>query len=513
VVLGITLMALAIGAVCMYTSNHILRKDADIILDNLCKKEAAMIDDTLNDVQKSVQIMEQYSMAELAGSALIENSLFRHNYTEQMREMFLNIAANTDGVVSFYLRYSPELAPSDSGFFMSINENGELVDFPLVDILAYEPDDISHVGWYYMPVNAGKAVWMAPYYNRNNNIFMVSYVTPLYKNDTLIGVAGMDIDFSVLTRTVNQISVYERGNAYLMSGDGETVYNDHITLQKTSDAYGSRFAEATTELANGMTLLIRADYNDIQKDSFTIINRIAVITVLVLAAAITVTILLTRRMIAPLTKLTDAARQLADGKTDITVDYDADDELGTLAVVFNHTAKRLGEHMSYINTLAYRDSLTGVRNRTAYIDLTHQLDCRMGLGPIEFAMIVTDINGLKQTNDRYGHDTGNELIQKASGIICRTFTHSPVFRIGGDEFVIILENSDYEKRHELIKEMDKACANQFIKIKGTRSKIPISIARGMAEYDSKQDDCTEDVFNRADSEMYQHKQKIKGQKN
>jgi len=507
VISGIVLMAVAISAVSMYTLNSILRRDADMILDNMCQKEASLIDDTLTSIQKSVQVMERYIIQELPESSLIGNSAYRHKFTDTMEKMFSNIATSTKGAVAFYLRYNPELAPSTSGFFIGVEPDGKMVKYSPTDLSLYTPDDTQRVGWYYEAVNAGQAVWMDPYHNLNNDVLMVSYVIPLYKSDMLIGIVGMDLDFSVLTETVNNISVYENGCAHLLSSDGSVVYNDPMLASKHTEGIAGRHAESSATLQNGMLLQIKADYNDIQKDGITVLVRIAVISGLVLIISVLFSILTTSKIISPLKKLTAAAQQLAAGNTDIHVECKSNDEIGTLTTVFNQTVQQLHEYMGYINALAYRDSLTGVRNRTAYIDMAAQVDCRIQQGLNNVALVVADINGLKIANDTYGHDVGSELIVCATRIICGTFKHSPVFRIGGDEFVVILENDDFAHRLELINEMDRVCAQSTVTAKD--ASIPVSIARGLAVYDHDIDTCIEDVFNRADKEMYIHKDMIK----
>ena len=100
--------------------------------------------------------------------------------------------------------------------------------------------------------------------------------------------------------------------------------------------------------------------------------------------------------------------------------------------------------------LAYKDPLTGVKNKRACEDYEAELDAKIKEGLIrDFAVVSLDVNGLKMTNDTYGHKAGDELLISACRIICRHFSHSPVFRFGGDEFEVILQGQDYENRHAI----------------------------------------------------------------
>ena len=100
---------------------------------------------------------------------------------------------------------------------------------------------------------------------------------------------------------------------------------------------------------------------------------------------------------------------------------------------------------------ANRDALTGVKNRRAYEQYEEELNQQLENGePTEFAVAVCDMNNLKKVNDRFGHQTGDEIIKKACYMICIQFKHSPVFRVGGDEFAVILRGRDYEMREEIL---------------------------------------------------------------
>ena len=128
-------------------------------------------------------------------------------------------------------------------------------------------------------------------------------------------------------------------------------------------------------------------------------------------------------------------------------------------------------------------------------------------GDVAFGVLMLDLNYLKEANDTYGHDVGNKLIAGASHLIADTFKRSPVFRIGGDEFVVILQNRDLEERNFLFEAFDAECAHTFVEINNTQ--LPISIAKGFSMFDPAKDTQFSDVFNRADEEMYINKKIMK----
>jgi diguanylate cyclase (GGDEF)-like protein len=151
--------------------------------------------------------------------------------------------------------------------------------------------------------------------------------------------------------------------------------------------------------------------------------------------------------------------------------------------------------------------LTGLRNTTSYKTWVVDFNKKIESESISFGVLVLDINFLKRTNDTYGHNVGNKLITTAAQIISDTFKRSPVFRIGGDEFVVILQNHDLEEREQLFASFSLACANAFVDVGGT--KLPVNVAKGFSMFDPGTDTQFYDVFNRADNEMYKNKNEMK----
>ena len=166
-------------------------------------------------------------------------------------------------------------------------------------------------------------------------------------------------------------------------------------------------------------------------------------------------------------------------------------------------SKRMEEAYQDALDQANKDAMTGVKNKRAYAQAETEMDERIKEKRQDsFAIIVCDLNGLKQVNDTLGHNAGDEFISSTCSIICDVFSHSPVFRIGGDEFAVILEERDYENRGELIKDLGETLDNR--KHNGIRPA-----AFGISEYNPGTDLRLQDVFERADKLMYEDKRKCK----
>ncbi len=170
--------------------------------------------------------------------------------------------------------------------------------------------------------------------------------------------------------------------------------------------------------------------------------------------------------------------------------------------------KKEKQHLKALNTekeLARRDELTGVKNKTAYHELEKSVQENIdnGLDYLSFALVVCDTNDLKKINDTQGHVVGDEYIRESAKLLCDIFTHSPVFRVGGDEFVIFLRSSDFLNREDLMSKLREQV------LENLRSGSGPIMASGMAEYDPSSDSFVTDIFDRADKEMYEDKQRLK----
>ncbi len=156
--------------------------------------------------------------------------------------------------------------------------------------------------------------------------------------------------------------------------------------------------------------------------------------------------------------------------------------------------------------LALKDPLTSVKNKRAYQKTEEKMNQEIQNGSIgSFAIVFCDVNGLKAVNDTLGHAAGDQFIKDACMEICGIFKHSPVFRMGGDEFAVILRGADYDNREELCAQLSRN--NAFFRDSGG-----IVIANGISVYDPKRDTDVASVFERADTAMYANKKVLKGER-
>ncbi len=453
-------------------------------------------------------------------------------YSDALKSTFLSLANNSNGVVSFYYCLCPEICTAEHGFnFSRVGKAGFEEKTPL-DARWLSPEDPAHV-WYFKPIERGRPSWIGPYQEPMlSNTWTISYLTPIYKSGVLIGVLGMDIPFATLSDQVRSLQVYETGFAFLLGEDNRILYHPTLELGAYPDEASTLLHEADftrdgspealrydkngetwqvsyATLSNGMRLLVTAPLREINASWYRLVEIVWIVTAVNILLFSFVTLLFIRAFTEPLQRLTAASRRLAAGDYDVELGYDGKDEVGVLTGAFRQMRDHLKLYISDLNSRAYSDALTGVKNKGAYDIYAGRLDdairCIGTDAPPSFAIVIFDCNGLKHINDTYGHQQGDLFLKRACQLICQVYAHSPVFRLGGDEFAVLLQRRDYDNREELLAAFERRAAEN--NAQAVKAWDRVDIAKGMSVFRPGEDTAMEQVLRRADEKMYEEKKR------
>lgn len=167
------------------------------------------------------------------------------------------------------------------------------------------------------------------------------------------------------------------------------------------------------------------------------------------------------------------------------------------------TQAKLRAYIAHVHEQAYTDIMTGFGNKTAYLDLVKVLNRRIEVDNASFSIAVFDINGLKRINDNYGHEYGDMIIVDSASAIRKIFGEAHLFRIGGDEFIAVLEEASEEKLSSLFRALDQEVSR--FNAEDKQYEMTLSFSKGFAVYKPELDDEFKSVFKRADEEMYRDK--------
>ena len=493
------------------------------ILDLLCETGQKNLDSYFNSIEQSVEMVSSYAESDLSRTE-IEN-LDKH--IDRMREVFEKTARSTSGILTYYYRIDPKVSETNKGFWYVDLDGKGFTEHEVTDITQYDTEDTTKLVWYTVPKATGRSVWLEPYITDNLDKYVLSYNTPIYKGDRFIGVIGIELDYDTIVGPVNSISIYGDGYAFINNNRGDIIYHPHIDIAKliagnkpqvpdgllSDSSYitytyeGVKKQAVWLPLNNGMRINVCVPEKEINKMSRLLVLELITISLVLLVIFIIVMTQVIKHITDPLQKLTEAAKQVDSGNYYVELDYEGNDEVGVLTRTVNNLIKHLRVYISDLNSLAYADALTSVRNKGAFDIYIREIQSRVnavGKRP-EFAIGIFDCNYLKAINDKYGHDKGDIYLKTTSELICKVFNHSPVFRIGGDEFAAILRSEDYKKAAELEKEFMNELAELARSDKEHWEKV--SVAVGIAFYDPETDLSVDNVIRRADKLMYINKKK------
>lgn len=187
-----------------------------------------------------------------------------------------------------------------------------------------------------------------------------------------------------------------------------------------------------------------------------------------------------------------------EGVTDIADPAELLAELGKL----RGEVAQLRERIQLLDQLAHQDTLIALPNRRGFLRELDRLIARANRYHTPAALLYVDLNGLKMINDSFGHHVGDEaLVEVAARLVKGVRRSDVVARIGGDEFGILLENSDERKARETASRLAELIGeNEFVY---DEENLPLSVAIGVAVIEPN--DSAADVMARADEEMYRQK--------
>ena len=192
-----------------------------------CKGSVQDLDLMMEKIEQSVDTLAQVTTSSIEDfSRFKTDAAYVTEVTDSLAPIAMEFADQTEGALTYYIRYNPEFTEPTSGIFAT--KNSEEEPFQMLtptDFSVYDPTDLEHVGWYYIPVNNGAPTWMDPYLNSNINVYMISYVVPIYINGESVGIVGMDIDFGKIQDKIDKIQVYDSGYAFVVNANNQIMYH------------------------------------------------------------------------------------------------------------------------------------------------------------------------------------------------------------------------------------------------------------------------------------------------
>lgn len=324
--------AVVIGFLSIFFVGKETNKSAEKELLQTCENSKSQIDGMISRVEQSVNTLSDISLKKLDVNRFKTDSKYVDDFTKEITDDVLEFAENTDGAITVYVRYNPDFTSPTSGLFLSRNNTDSAFDsLTPTDFSMYDKNDTEHVGWYYIPVENKAPIWMNPYLNKNINVYMISYVVPLYVDGTSIGIIGMDIDFSKITDISDKVKAFEKGYAFLTGEDGSIIHHKQLEVgtdldkidggklkavkkfitNKQSDGKVIEYTYKNTDkklvsnsLCNGMKIALTAPVRQIEDGTFILENNIVVFMIISVILSTIIGIFISSGIANPIKKLT-----------------------------------------------------------------------------------------------------------------------------------------------------------------------------------------------------------------
>lgn len=526
---SVLISSLIIGSFGIVLTSNVIKDSSTENMRLLCKNNADKIDITFAKIEESVNTLAHYAESELPNIKSLKDETFRKAYSEDIQKNALHHIENVSGAAAVYMHYDPAyIGKTDGFFYVKYKDTEEFLYHSLTDISS----DNEHVGWWYIPTVSGTATWFEAYFDDNLGRYVVSYIVPMYKDGQLIGVIGADIFSEYIENLVKEVSIFNSGQGAVLKSDGTVLYHpnfekgeligegdpgfegviEKLTKEDSTKELisyklkGVKKKLASCKLRNGMLMICFAPESEIYHQQTMLMITNIIITVIVVFAALFIAFSVSKKLARPIKKLNEAAKRLTDGEFDFDINADTYDEIGELTNTFIETRKILRKQINLLDKEAHLDGLTGVGNKSAFLDREVEINKDIASGNADFSIAVFDVNKLKVANDVFGHMAGDRLLLTVANYLSSVFDSSNIYRLGGDEFVVIItekENIDsQEKIESCVKGMKELSVEDYPDCK-------VSCAYGSSRLNKETDGQLSDVLHRADKEMYKNKTKTK----
>ncbi len=392
------------------------------------------------------------------------------DHCKAIREAFESVANRTNGVVTYYYCLSADVSDNVHGFFYSkVGKTGFEEQPPLV-ARELDPEDTAHTTWYYTPIRRGRPSWVGPYTAHFlDEMWTYSYLVPIYKAGTLIGVLGMDIPFETIVEQIRDLRVYDTGFACLIDEDYRILYHPELKLGSNPDDFGIsglndmlrhqdngdtliRYSAngvervmAFSTLSNGMKLLITVPAGEIYATRQQLSRVILIATAVVIVISTALLLILLGLITRPLQGLTTAARQLSAGDFDAELNYRGRDEVGQLTEAFIQMRDQQKKYIEDLNRRVNTDELTGLPNMRHFFQLAVEEKKRLlaeGRNPV---MLWFDLIGMKHFNRQHGFEEGDRLICDFAEILKKHYGKTRLCRYSEDHFAAVSDEETVEE--------------------------------------------------------------------
>lgn len=376
-VIGSVLVAtLFCGGVSMYNSLTVASDDAKGKLLDVAMENGLKLDNTLTQIETSVNTLANMTIRTIDDVERFQrDAAYVDQCTDKLKGVALESAKNTQGALTYYIRYNPDFTKGTSGIFASRDgADAEFQSLTPTDFSSYDKTDLEHVGWYYIPVNNGKPTWMDPYLNSNINVYMISYVVPISIDGVQVGIVGMDINFKEVQELAKNAKSFQSGYGFLVNGENKIMshpdakygtavadmsqeLDDYLKAGKNENVAtisydGKKESVGFVALKNGMKLVVSAPTSELWQSSTNLFIMIGIAMLVSVLFGFGVAFVFSHKLVKPIRQLTEIVEDTAHlnfrANPNSAKLVQIKDETGDMARAVRQMRKKLREMVNLI---------------------------------------------------------------------------------------------------------------------------------------------------------------------
>ncbi|MDY4696367.1 MAG: diguanylate cyclase [Selenomonas montiformis] len=525
-------LAIALGGVSVLSINRLTGQHEAENMNRIAEIHRETINQHLIQTEDIAHFVAGSVGSRVKNPLYIQDQVVRRQLCRDIQETFTDAIGEDTTVCAYYLYYAEDLAGTKDNLYMvRERESDSFSAKERKPVSSYAASETEQAKWYREPVKEGRAVWLDPHYSEEQQRYLISYVVPVFKDDTLIAVVGVDLDFEKMMQWFSDIRIYSSGFCYLSNLSGTIHYRadipggisaDHNGRMKLStgqlwvpntDSHelvryrldGREYDVASSMLRNNMAFMVIAPVQEIYEQAYLNIAQMVLLFLLILGIFAVISYKITQRMTRHLNHITEAAHAIADGSFDIHLPETGNDEIGELSRALNHTTRELKESIQEMERMTFQDALTGLYNRLGIDRYTKEW---IEAHPESPAVLMSlDLDDFKFINDLYGHSVGDAALRSLANSLLESFGQNGILgRNGGDEFVVLLTNTRESEATDQIRSFMKKSKGFWVN--GEEKTFTISV--GYASY-PKPAETRNMLFHQADEALYAVK--LKGKNN
>ena len=170
------------------------------------EKKIIELNTFFTSAENIVKEFQTFILGTIDEDRILTDSVYEAQYMENLTKIMTSLAVFQKGAVGTFFRMESVKYGPTRGVYLTGGYQKSFLGIRTTDLSKFSPTDTENVGWYYLPIWKKGPVWTAPYNNANISQKMISYCIPVYKNDALLGVVGIDLNLAIIEDMVNSPS-------------------------------------------------------------------------------------------------------------------------------------------------------------------------------------------------------------------------------------------------------------------------------------------------------------------